>query len=222
MPDSNPNLRRELHRLAGGDSSAAVRHPQLIAELRESMPHSVRPAPPDLPPDLPLDQYNCFEFALGLAGDPNVVRIRSIFRETSCNTNFADYLLNTSALTTIPAPLPGDLVLYRNAECFAHAGVVQPKSIISKWGISGHVWIHDLWDVPTIYGDAVDFYRFADSAGLSQRFVEFARERRPWSFGSRFGQPTPTRSSRASISRFSTSPRGAMRKPARWHRRSCA
>lgn len=177
MADSNPNLRRELHRITGGDSSDVVRHPQLIAELRESMPHSVRHAPPNLAPALPLDQYNCFEFALGLAGDPNVVRIRSVFGSTSCNTHFADYLVNTSTLTTIAVPSPGDLVLYRDTECFTHAGVVQPKSIISKWGISGHVWIHDLWDVPVIYGDAMDFYRLVDSPDLSQRFVDFARER---------------------------------------------
>ena len=93
-----------------------------------------------------------------------------------CNTDFATYLIDTAVLADISAPAAGDLVLYRDTQCFTHAGVVQAKSIISKWGV-GHLWVHGLWEVPASYGDAMDFYRFADLRGLSQRFVEFARVR---------------------------------------------
>ena len=76
MPDSNPALRQKLQLIAGGDASNVAGHPEAIAELlRESIPHSIRLAPPDLIPKLPLDRYNCFEFAFGLAGNPSVVEI---------------------------------------------------------------------------------------------------------------------------------------------------
>lgn len=176
MLNSNPILRRELQAIAGGDSGNIAQHPQLIAKLRESIPHSIRPAPADVTPHIPLDQYKCFEFAFGLAGNPNVVEISTCFLSTYCNTNFVTYLMNKSILTSIAVPSPNDLVLYRDTWCFTHVAVVHIDSIISKWG-PGHLWIHGLWEVPADYGDTMAFYRFTGPPNLSQRFVDFARER---------------------------------------------
>lgn len=176
MLNSNPILRRELQLITGGDSGNIAQHPQLIAELRKSIPHSIRPAPADITPPIPLGQYNCFEFAFGIAGDPNVVQISEFFPSTCCNTDFATYLVKKSILTTIAVPSPRDLVLYRDTRCFTHAAVVRVDSTISKWGI-GHLLIHSLWEIPTSYGEDMAYYRFTDPPNLSQKFVEFARGR---------------------------------------------
>ena len=119
--------------------------------------------------------YNCFEFALGLAGDPKVGAIAKCFTSTVCNTDFVDYLKASSILATTLVPSPGNLVLYRNADCFTHAGVVHAEALLSKWG-RGHPWVHDRWEVPASYGDSLEFSTLTD-ADVSQKFVDFARER---------------------------------------------
>lgn len=176
MPEPNAPLRQQLKLIAGGNLANVASHPRLISELRGSIAHSIRLAPPDLTPDVPLRSYNCFEFAFGLAGDPDVAQISRLLPSTCCNTDFAAYLIDTAVLAPISAPSAGDLVLYRDFQCFMHAGVVQPGSILSKWGV-GHLWLHGLWEVPAIYGDTTGFFRVRVGSNVAGRFLRFARQR---------------------------------------------
>ncbi len=78
MTEPNAPLRQQLQLIASGNQANVASHPRLISELRESIAHSIRLAPPDLTRDVPRRSYNCFEFAFGLAGDPNVAQISSL------------------------------------------------------------------------------------------------------------------------------------------------
>lgn len=176
MPDSNSALRRELQRITGTDGGDVDQHPQLVAELSQSLPHAIRLAPANLAPAALRNRYNCFEFALGLAGAREVGVIARCFTSTYCNSEFVDYLSRRSVLVSNTGSGNGQLVFYRDSERFTHAGLVHGDSIISKWG-RGHLWQHQLWEVPSSYGDSAERFRLKESLPVLGEFIRFARER---------------------------------------------
>lgn len=166
-------LRERLHEIACGDEASVDSHPKLIADLAAEIRHSIELAPDA--PCVPITRYNCFEFALGLAGRREVRLISCYLPSTFCNGSFVQYLVD-SILIQAPAPSSGDLVLYRDTHQITHAGVVVAGRIISKWG-TGHLWLHRLLEVPTSYGNTTSFYTGISPQDALANFVEFARQR---------------------------------------------
>ena len=148
-------------------------HPQLIADLAREIPHSIQLAP--TAPGLPIASYNCFEFALGLAGRREVRLISRYLPSTFCNGDFVQTLVD-STLNTTASPSTGDLVLYRNNAEITHAGLVSGSRVISKWG-TGHLWLHGLLEVPRSYGDGTSFYVDPSTNDILTSFIEYARSR---------------------------------------------
>jgi len=166
-------LRRRLQEIACG-TAPVEEHPSLIGALAAEMPHSIGLAPQR--PDLPIAGYNCFEFALGLAGRKEVRLISGHLPSTFCNSEFAQHLVG-SALAPATSPSIGNLVLYYDDDRqITHAGVVEASRILSKWG-TGHLWLHGLLEVPAKYGDVTLFYKAPVPAEVLAKFLEFARER---------------------------------------------
>ncbi len=148
-------------------------HPQLIADLAREIPHSIELAP--AVPGLPIASYNCFEFALGLAGRREIRLISRYLPSTFCNGDFVQTLVDltlnpTASLST------GDLVVYRNHAEITHAGLVSGSRLISKWG-TGHLWLHCLLEVPASYGDGTSFYVAPSMNDMLTSFIEYARRR---------------------------------------------
>jgi hypothetical protein len=51
------------------------------------------------------------------------------------------------------------IVIYFRDDTLLHAGKMDAKNVISKWGAGGtHIWQHNLWDVPARYGDKARFF----------------------------------------------------------------
>jgi hypothetical protein len=166
-------LRRRLQEITCGTAPVEA-HPGLIDALAVDMPHSIQLAPG--PPCLPIAGYNCFEFALGLAGRREVQLISEHLPSTFCNGEFALHLVG-STLTPIISPSTGDLVLYcDDHQQITHAGLVEAHRIRSKWG-TGHLWLHGLLEVPVKYGDQVLYYKAPLPAQAVTEFLEFARKR---------------------------------------------
>jgi hypothetical protein len=124
---------------------------------------------------LPIAGYNCFEFALGLAGQREVRLISIHLPSTFCNSEFAQHLVD-SALAPVTSPSIGHFVLYRDRKQITHAGLVQADRVLSKWG-TGHLWLHGLLEVPAKYGDDTSFYVVPEPVETLTKFIEFARER---------------------------------------------
>jgi len=58
-----------------------------------------------------------------------------------------------------------------------HAGLAQTNlRVISKWGI-GHLYEHELWDVPESYGTSIRFFKQLPCEEALDLFVQFAREK---------------------------------------------
>lgn len=169
----NSLLRERLSQMTSAGEASVDSHPQLIADLAAETSHSIELAP-DVP-RVPIAGYNCFEFALGLAGRREVHLISRYLPSTICNGDFVQTLVDSILIQT-PSPSTGDLVLYRNHEEITHAGLVAGSRIISKWG-TGHLWLHGLLEVPASYGDATSFYAAASMNDVLACFIEFARRR---------------------------------------------
>jgi hypothetical protein len=167
------SLRRRLQEITCG-TAPVEDHPRLIEALAVEMSHSIRPAPQPSP-CLPIASYNCFEFALGLAGRREVRLISEHLPSTFCNGEFARHLV-ASVLMPVTSPSIGELVLYHDDQQITHAGLIEGKRVLSKWG-RGHLWLHDLLEVPTKYGDLTSFYRAPVPTEALAQFLEFARER---------------------------------------------
>lgn len=166
------SLRRRLQEITCG-SAPVEAHLSLSAELAVEASHSIQLAPH--PPCVPIASYNCFEFALGLAGWREVQLIAKRLPSTFCNGKFAEYLVD-SVLGPLDSPSTGDLVLYRDQQQIMHAGVVEADRVVSKWG-TGHLWLHGVFEVPAKYGDVTSFYEAPVPTEMIAKFVEFARLR---------------------------------------------
>ncbi len=173
MMTSNLLLRARLQQITCGGGTTVDSHPSLIADLAREVPHSIELAPKV--PYLAIERYNCFEFALGLAGCPAVRLISEYLPSTFCNASFVQHLVD-SILTPVASPSTGDRVLYCDHDQITHAGVITDDRILSKWG-KGHSWIHGLLEVPTQYGDATSFYAMPPANDVLAAFIEFARQR---------------------------------------------
>lgn len=166
-------LRERLQHITCAAEISIDSHPELVTELAAEIQHSIALAPDA--PCVPTDRYNCFEFALGLAGRREVRLISEYLPSTLCDGRFVQHLVD-SVLIATASPSTGDLVLYRSHQQITHAGLVAASRIISKWG-KGHLWLHGLLEVPAQYGDPTSFYEAASPQAMLVRFIEFARER---------------------------------------------
>ena len=173
MVRSNSILRERLQHITCAAEASVDSHPGLVADLAAEIPHSIELVPGAHCP--PTERYNCFEFALGLAGRREVRLISEHLPSTFCDGSFVQCLVD-SVLIPTASPSTGDLVLYRNHQLIRHAGLVQGRRIMSKWG-KGHVWLHGLLEVPAQYGDATSFYEVPSQNETLANFIEFARER---------------------------------------------
>ena len=170
---SNPRLRERLAEITSTGDALVDSHPQLIADLAREISHSIELAP-DVP-GLPIRSYNCFEFALGLAGRREVRLISRHLPSTFCNGDFVQNLVDSMLIPTTSSST-GALILYRNHAEIAHAGLVSGSRVISKWG-TGHLWLHALLEVPVSYGDGTSFYAAPSMNDMLNCFIEYARSR---------------------------------------------
>ncbi len=173
MVRSNSLLRKRLQRMTNTEEASVDSHPRLVADLAAEISHSIELAANA--PSLPLRDYNCFEFALGVAGRREVRLIYKYLPSTFCDGSFVQHLVDSILISTT-VPSTGDLVLYRNDRQITHAGLVAADRIISKWG-KGHLWIHGLLEVPAQYGDTTSFYEAPPANDMVSDFISFARYR---------------------------------------------
>jgi hypothetical protein len=54
----------------------------------------------------------------------------------------------------------GSVLLYYDGSVLKHAGVLRGGRVTSKWG-DGHLWEHNVWEVPSSYGGTTKRYQVA-------------------------------------------------------------
>ncbi|HTH93269.1 MAG TPA: hypothetical protein VL576_02205 [Candidatus Paceibacterota bacterium] len=108
---------------------------------------------------LPYDEnYNCFIYALGLHNDKELLKETKGFIYDA----FFQKLIDLGELHLTDEPQNGDWVLYKDMKNYpkmiTHIGTLDNGKVISKWAW-GPLIKHDLWDVPSSYGDNVQYVK---------------------------------------------------------------
>lgn len=156
--------------------------------IRSTHPHSIRSAKLELFSELSegvTPPYDCFTFALDLIDCEERIAAREYAPSTISGIRLLgieDVLPSTSFLQFLQLPIQtsmqccrnGDLVVYCDeAKNALHAGKFVDGTVISKWGMKGWLWQHDLWEVPTKYGTSVQFYSHRPKNFIRQKYLEY-------------------------------------------------
>lgn len=140
-------------------------HGPLLAELTAEIPHTVllvQPADPE-------NDFNCVMYALDLVGwvDPPTSALGRYFASTA----FLRSLIEGGELQELQECAVDVLAVYLRGAEIRHIGRVCANGRIrSKWG-AGHTYEHELWEVPSTYGDVIRYYASIESEA-SQALLE--------------------------------------------------
>lgn len=145
-----------------------------LENLKERYDHTVS----IIPSHIPLFEFNCFEYALGLS---NVEAYRDMkkklthagFGSVFCNSYFISWLIKHKFIERGS----GDLLLYESIYGdIYHAGTITAdKKISSKWG-TGCIYNHKQLEVPLDYGSMPRNYQKGDSKDSFQYFIKYLKE----------------------------------------------
>lgn len=164
-------LRRRLSEIT--ENGRPETHAHLLHELRRTHPHSITivegPAP--------NHRYTCVMHAFGLVEDPDYIAIvQAAPRDIFASPRFVQRLIENRQLQELRGPQEGALFVFFEAGAVKHIGrLVSETRAESKWG-AGHLYRHGLFEVPSMYGPTVRFFRPIDKEFALDRYVEYARE----------------------------------------------
>jgi hypothetical protein len=169
----NLRLREKLLEITKSETS---KHWVLLEELKCQIPHSIRTAPiSDM--EVFLEDFICFEYAFNLIYSDRYAATRDqpMLRPVGANADFVEFLLNNNAIdkSCAEAIEDGDIVLYFSEGKVCHAGKLHGGRIISKWG-AGLLLDHELFEVPSLYGDDVMTFKqvqIEEAEGLFQKYL---------------------------------------------------
>ncbi len=147
-------------------------HPALLVNLTSECPNSIRIT------ESPhrIDQYKCLMHVLDFTGKPEYVDIASRIH-LYAGTDFAHWLFERGHLVEVSQTevKEGDFVFYCSEGNFKHVGLWQSGDrVLSKWG-KGHLYDHEIFEVPMSYGAEVRFYNrlpYEEAFDLFKQFVE--------------------------------------------------
>lgn len=119
-------------------------------------------------------QYNCFMYAFDI---PYRKEIRDILRKNlkiNFGIKFIQRLIDKGILISNKNGL---IVIYFKDGNPVHAGkyFYSKNRVISKWG-KGHLWEHDIHEVPMSYGNKQDFFDPIKSKFVIKEFKKFVAE----------------------------------------------
>lgn len=149
------------------DSFDRHRHSSIVAELTGTYSHRIEYRGLN-------EEGNCATFALGLTENAIDLSVASRgARHTIVGRDFIEWLIRNH-LSELEKPVPGSLALYFHEQVWQHIGVVAAHGrIVSQWG-RYPIYEHDVFEVPTGYGNNVRYFKMIDSAEALSLFREYA------------------------------------------------
>lgn len=162
-------LRDRLQQIT--DTQDRSKHCAMLKSLREEIPHSIKVLSG---PNENL-RYNCVMYAFGLEEDQEYVDLVFACPEhVHGDTKFIQFLIHTGDLDEQEHPAPGLLAIYFHNEAVRHiACLISQTRAASKWGI-GELYEHDIFEVPSSYGEVVRYFSSTERDTVISRFIEFA------------------------------------------------
>jgi len=170
----NRQLREELQYITDTYTGEEVeRQVELITELPERYPHSIRLLSKAIPYRPETFRFNCHQYAFDLLQSEEVRLTGSKYNKFP-NKDYVAWLIENELIeVTVSQAQDGDFVVYFSSGQVKHSGVYRNRKVHSKWGLC-HLWEHAIHEVPTSYGDEVSFFRKIDRERCIVAFVRFA------------------------------------------------
>lgn len=167
-------LRKKLEEMTHVDDVS--QHPVLLAALTRAYPNTIVL----LDSPHPIRRYTCMMHILDFAEKSDYATIAKHGRgEIFAAGAFAHWLMDKGLLVELKQDdaRERDIVLYFNAEGrFKHAGLISANGrVVSKWGI-GHLYQHELLEVPESYGTTLRFFKGFSYEDAFGHFLQFAEE----------------------------------------------
>jgi hypothetical protein len=168
-------LREALEEMTHEDDVS--RHPALLAALTRECPNTVSL----LNSAHPIRRYTCVMHVVDFAEKPDYAAIAtSGLGKIFAAGDFVHRLLDHQLLTEVTQSeaREGDIALYfGEAGRFKHAGrMLENGRVVSKWGI-GHLYEHEVLEVPESYGNILRFFRGLSYEEAFGHFLHFAEEK---------------------------------------------
>ena len=108
-------------------------------------------------PLIPLREFSCFAFALGLVTWRRSARLLSEPVRPIINQPFLREVLSESIEVQAPDATNGIVAVYQVDDEVVHAGLVHDGRIRSKWG-NGYLWDHEAFEIPLEYGSTIRYF----------------------------------------------------------------
>lgn len=151
-------------------------HPHLLATIATECSHTIYVV---MSPH-PISRYTCLMHVFDFVEKPEYIAIADWgLGNVFASADFAHWLIDNDELTPLHTDnaQPGDLVMYFRDGAFKHAGLLQGNGrVLSKWG-QGHLYEHDILEIPHSYGDEVRYYESLDYDEAFDAFTRFAQEK---------------------------------------------
>jgi hypothetical protein len=148
-------------------------HPELLTKLSCICENTIEL----LASEHPIGSYTCLMHVLEFTEKPEYVE-KASSPVAYAGAKFAQWLLDKSKLREIPQvdAKESDIIFYFNGREFKHTGILRNcNRVISKWG-TGHLYEHDVFEVPSSYGESVRFFSPLGYDDAYNCFSEFAAE----------------------------------------------
>jgi hypothetical protein len=166
---------REL--LAGLESQrlTAEQHVAAVSALSAEAGHSIVA----LESSVDVHRYTCAVHAFGFAGDASYEEIaRWSDPDVFASPDFVHWLIEKHLLEprAEDPDMSDALVIYLDKGRFKHIGIAQEAGRVeSKWGTHA-LYNHGLWEVPSIYGNELLYFKRLTYEEALTYLQEFARE----------------------------------------------
>jgi hypothetical protein len=167
-------LREKLNGIVNSGQYTIQQHPDAVAKLGEQIVHSIQCL--EVSSNLP---YNCFAYALNVVDSGPITDILRRDAQLGCpvgvkfGTDLMERLIKNEILA--PGGENESLIVYFTDGRPSHAGRHQDGRVRSKWGI-GCLWEHDIWDVPSSYGDEYQLFILPARETVEKQFQEYFAE----------------------------------------------
>lgn len=175
------NLRRELQQIT--ESTPVDEHPAHIKVLQRAHRHTIKV----IKNEYSIQLYTCGVHAFYLVDDPTYVEIAGYgLGSTFAGPGFINFLFQSQLLSPCRPPIfLGDLIIYFHDGKFRHVGRMKSETrVLSKWG-TGWLYEHGIWEVPSSYGDDIQYFVGPNRKASLKLFIQYAESR-----GFKFDGPT--------------------------------
>ncbi|MCK4829720.1 hypothetical protein KA005_79080, partial [bacterium] len=122
--------------------------------------------------------YNCYRHALNVHHSNEIDQVEKTAGKTlKFSSVFIKHLIQKGILSEIQAEeaKDKDIVVYINIVEPQHAGKIDGQKIISKWGMTGALWKHDIFEVPISYGNDIKYYSDILAEKITQEFFKYIK-----------------------------------------------